>query len=201
MQEMRAAQIFNKCGIKTINLIGFGFFAVSMLSTSSQAATLVGTADVFTGTSGIQARVTIADDQEAGVAAGELKFTVEAIDDPNVAGDFIGDLRAVFFHILDESLLPGLTATGSDVTDQVFDANNVIDLGGDANLRPEGDPCPCDFGVEIGTMGSVVTISNQPCSHCRMTPNRSIFLSSTRAGVFASPASVKWAVAEVAQAS
>lgn len=49
--------------------------------------------------------------------------------DSSIAGN-IGDLRGFFFHVEDETLLDGLLVSGSDVTDQLFAANDVSDLGG-----------------------------------------------------------------------
>ena len=87
------------------------------------------------------------DDTAAGI--GNIQVDVEVIPNPN-----IGDLRGVFFHIADESLLPGLSAAGPDITQQVFGpANSVIDLGGGNNLNGPGSPCGCDIGLEIGTAG------------------------------------------------
>lgn len=65
----------------------------------------------------------------------------------------IGDLRGLFLNVTDESLLDGLTVSGSEITSSVFSANNVINLGGGSNLNGGGTPCPCDIGLEIGSPG------------------------------------------------
>jgi hypothetical protein len=67
--------------------------------------------------------------------AGDLVFDVKVV--PGATG-IIGDLRGLFFHLADESLLPGLTATGAKVTDQQFNANAVHDLGNGANMNGAG---------------------------------------------------------------
>jgi hypothetical protein len=78
-------------------------------------------------------------------SAGDLVFTV-SVDEA------FGDLRAVFFDIANDALLAGLAATGEFVTD--FETGDVINLGSSANVSGIGSPCPCDVGVELGTMGS-----------------------------------------------
>jgi hypothetical protein len=60
------------------------------------------------------------------------------------------DLRGLFLNTLDESLLPGLLISGTNVTSVVKSANSVTDLGGGANIHPEG---PFDIGIELGTPG------------------------------------------------
>ena len=78
---------------------------------------------------------------------GSLNFQLDVI--PSPSGN-IGDLRGLFFHISDESLLSGLTATGADVTGSQFSANNVSDLD-TVNVHPAG---PFDVGVEFGGPGT-----------------------------------------------
>ncbi len=77
-----------------------------------------------------------------------LKFTL-TVDD-SITGN-IGDLRGIFFHVADESLLSGLTAAGLDVTDQAYSANSVSNLGNGANVN--GSLNPFDAGIEIGSQG------------------------------------------------
>ncbi|MBW2446560.1 MAG: hypothetical protein JRG83_11600 [Deltaproteobacteria bacterium] len=83
------------------------------------------------------------DDQAAG--PGEVEVTIEVI-----TGE--GDLRAIFMDVADDSLLAGMIASGEDVTEAVFAASSVIDLGQGTNVNGNG-PCPCDLGVEFGTPG------------------------------------------------
>lgn len=80
----------------------------------------------------------------------DIKFTVDVLPEDNTGN--IGDLRGIFFDILDDSLLPGLSVTGADVTNQVFSANNVINLGQGANLNGDGNK-NFDAGVRFGTPG------------------------------------------------
>jgi hypothetical protein len=82
---------------------------------------------------------------DAAAGAGEIQITVEV-----VAGE--ADLRGLFLNIADDSLLAGLSASGDDVTNQVFAASSVIDLGRGANVQGSG-PCPCDIGVAFGSPG------------------------------------------------
>ena len=83
---------------------------------------------------------------------GDVKFTI-TVDPagPNNTGN-IADLRGIFMHISDETLLSNITATGADVTDQQYSANNVINLGNGANLNGDGTQS-FDLGVEIGSSG------------------------------------------------
>lgn len=82
-----------------------------------------------------------------GTAAGpgKLFVTVTVIPSPN-----IGDLRGVYFHIADESLLDGLSVTGPDVNDFEVAANSVRRLANDNWINPWGD---FDLGINIGTPG------------------------------------------------
>jgi hypothetical protein len=40
---------------------------------------------------------------------------------------------------------------GDDVT--AFMTGDVLDLGQDSNLNGDGTPCPCDIGIEFGSLG------------------------------------------------
>lgn len=96
----------------------------------------------FSGAGGFDARATVTE------VNGSLQFDVEVLND----GGAIGDLRALFFHIADESLLPGLTISGADVTEVQTSANGVISLGNGANMN--GGFGAFDVGVEFGTPGA-----------------------------------------------
>ena len=76
---------------------------------------------------------------------GALAFSVDVLS----TSTRTGDLRGLFFDFKSLSKLPGLTATGHDVTD--FDTDQVIDLGNGANML--GAASPFDVGVEFGTQG------------------------------------------------
>lgn len=99
----------------------------------------------FTGPNNLEAQVTVIE------VDGNLVFTVEVFTN----GGDIGDIRGLFFDVSDESLLNGLTASGYDVTDQRFEANNVVNLGNGANVN--GDVVlnlgAFDAGTELGTQG------------------------------------------------
>ena len=80
----------------------------------------------------------------------EIKFIVDVV--PETLTGNIGDLGGLFFDIVDDSLLPGLSVMGADVTGQEFDANNVINLGMGVNLNGDGNK-NFDAGVKFGTPG------------------------------------------------
>ncbi|SNT21467.1 VCBS domain-containing protein [Tropicimonas sediminicola] len=85
------------------------------------------------------------------VGDGSLRVTV-SVDDTD--GD-IGDIRAVFLDLYDDSLLEGITITGDDVTDRKVKVDAVDSVGQDANVKGEVSNSygRYDIGVEIGTMG------------------------------------------------
>jgi len=107
------------------------------------ATTLSATATTFSGAS-LSVTATIDDSSDPG----NLVITLFVEDGPRT-----GDLRGFFADISDDSLLPGLSVSGPEVTSSMFDSNNVINLGRGSNLNGGGTPCPCDFGVEIGDPG------------------------------------------------
>lgn len=125
------------------NLVGSSLLAASVAFASSafsgaSAASITFDVNDFTGS---DAKTSLTLDDTGGV----VKFTVNVVPNPN-----IGDLRGVFFNILDDSLLSTLTVTGANVTDFQFGpAGSVNDLGGGANVTPRS----FDAGVEIGTSG------------------------------------------------
>jgi hypothetical protein len=119
------------------------FFAVLVAPALASATTISATATTFSGAS-LSVTATIDDSSDPG----NLVITLTVEDGPNT-----GDLRGFLADISDDSLLPGLSVSGPEITSSVFDSNNVIDLGGGNNLNGGGTPCPCDFGVEIGDPG------------------------------------------------
>ena len=77
---------------------------------------------------------------------GEIQVTVELTQN-------LGDIRGVFFNVaLEPAELDGLFAYGSPYVTS-FAYGDVCNLGFGSNLYGGGTPCPCDFGVEIGTPG------------------------------------------------
>lgn len=76
---------------------------------------------------------------------GTINFVVDVLN----TGLLTGDLRGLFFNVVDDAKLTGLTAAGAKVTD--LDTVDVIDLGNGANM--EGAALPFDVGVEFGTAG------------------------------------------------
>ena len=117
-----------------------GLVALPGLASATQISA---TATTFSGAS-LAVTATIDDASDPGNLV--ITLVVEA-------GGKTGDLRGFFADITDDSLLPGLSVSGPEVTSSLFDANNVIDFGHGNNLRGGGTPCPCDFGVEIGNPG------------------------------------------------
>jgi len=113
-----------------------------LVARTSSAGTITTFLTEFTGDP-LTVQLTL-DDMSAG--AGKIEVSLA------VVGGAQADLRGVFMNIADDSLLPGLSVTGDDVTSWDF-SGNVIDLGHGSNLNGGGTPCPCDFGIEIGSQG------------------------------------------------
>lgn len=75
---------------------------------------------------------------------GSIKVDVKVADNsPNIA-----DLRGVFFNVLDNSLLSGLSITGPRISQ--FATGSVSSLGQGNVITPGG---PFEVGVEIGSAG------------------------------------------------
>lgn len=80
---------------------------------------------------------------------GDIRLTLDVIS-TNTGNT--GDLRGLWFDVVNEALLADLTVTGADVTSSLFDANNVQDF-------PRGGPVigplgPFDAGIALGTAGA-----------------------------------------------
>ena len=73
-----------------------------------------------------------------------------AADQPDVA-----DLRGCSFHVANESLLNGLTISGSNVTDYAVKSNGVMQVQGDVNMNGEVGKAVglFDVGIEFGSSG------------------------------------------------
>lgn len=76
---------------------------------------------------------------------GKINFVVDVLNTSLITGD----LRGLFFNVVDDGKLTGLTAAGPKVTE--LDTGDVIDLGNGANMQ--GAALPFDVGVEFGTSG------------------------------------------------
>lgn len=126
-----------------LGFLGALLLLSTALASVASAAIVEASADPFTGDP-LSVSITIDDEADPG----NLVITL-AVDE----GGNTGDLRGFFAHIADESLLGGLSVTGTGITQSEFDANNVINLGGGNNLNGGGSPCRCDLGLEIGTPG------------------------------------------------
>lgn len=130
--------------ILKFSLLSLATAVTALVATSTAgAATISATASPFTGDP-LSVSVLIDDDADPG----NLVITV-SVD----GGGNTGDLRGFFAHVADESLVSGLSVVGGEITSDDFDVDDVINLGGGNNLNGGGTPCPCDFGVEIGTSG------------------------------------------------
>jgi len=92
---------------------------------------------------GDDALVIITLDDAGGVISGHVEVQVN----PN-----IGDLRAVFLQVIDESILPGLTITGPWVNETAIGDDDVTSVG-NANVNGGGTPGPFDVGIEFGSSG------------------------------------------------
>ena len=82
---------------------------------------------------------------------GALRFDL-AVD---ASTGTIGDLNAIYLDIADETLLDGLTVSGSDVTGSEFDADSVRRLDNFTNINGEvlNELGAFDLGVQFGTQG------------------------------------------------
>lgn len=118
---------------------------------SAGAAVITTTLHEFTGTDS-SVQVTI-DDEVAG-APNAVRFDL-VVTKP--AG--LGDIRAVYFDVLNDALLTGLTVTNvagsSAVTSFAKPPGGLCQIPGDPDtgLTGGGNPCPLDVGVEIGGPG------------------------------------------------
>lgn len=88
---------------------------------------------------------------------GTLTFTVKVTDVISDASDApdVADLRGLFFHVSDETLLSSLEVTGPDVTMSVASANKVMKVEKDVTMEGEVGKSvgPFDIGIEFGTSG------------------------------------------------
>ncbi|HEY9696166.1 MAG TPA: PEP-CTERM sorting domain-containing protein [Trichocoleus sp.] len=122
-----------------------GLAALSSILAPVQAASLSFSLSPFTGSTA-KLNFTL-DDQAAG--AGKVLFKVDV--DKSVS---LADIRGIFFNIKDDSLLPSLKVTGTDVTAFAAAANGVSQVGGNSNnLNGGGTNYAFDAGVEIGEEG------------------------------------------------
>ncbi|MDU8911485.1 hypothetical protein [Aestuariicoccus sp. MJ-SS9] len=98
--------------------------------------------------SGLEVTVTLTE-----LADGDMQVDIAM---PDGSDAVIGDLRGFFFNIEDQSKLDDMTATGADVTDSQFAADDVKDVGNGANIKGEivNEYGAFDGGIEIGTQGA-----------------------------------------------
>jgi Ca2+-binding RTX toxin-like protein len=86
-----------------------------------------------------------------------LAFNVKVTDVISSASDApdIADLRGLFFHVSDETLLSDLKVVGTDVTMYAKDANKVMQVENDVTMSGEVGKAvgPFDVGIEFGTQG------------------------------------------------
>ncbi len=82
---------------------------------------------------------------------GSLTFDLEVLDSTGV----IGDLNGLFFDVLDDSLVDGLTVTGADVTKVNLNADSVTKVDGYNNINGDvkNEYGKFDAGVQFGTQG------------------------------------------------
>ena len=104
------------------------------------------TSATFTVTGDVNVSVTITE-----LEGGALQFDLQVLDDTGS----IGDLNALFFDLLDDSLTDGLTVTGDDVTGVAFKADGVTKVDNYTNMNGEviHDLGRFDGGVQFGTSG------------------------------------------------
>ena len=82
---------------------------------------------------------------------GTLQFDVKVLDDTGS----IGDLNALFFDLMDDSLTSGLTVTGDDVTGVALKADGVFKIDSYTNMNGEviNEFGRFDGGIQFGTSG------------------------------------------------
>ena len=104
------------------------------------------TSATFTITGDVNVSVTITE-----LEGGALQFDLQVLDDTGS----IGDLNALFFDLLDDSLTDGLIVTGDDVTGVAFKADGVTKVDNYTNMNGEviHDLGRFDGGVQFGTSG------------------------------------------------
>lgn len=90
--------------------------------------------------------------------AGTLTFDVKVTDVISSSKDApdIADLRGLFFHVSDETLLSGLKVTGRDVTTYIATANKVMQVEKDVTMEGEVGKSvgPFDVGIAFDTPGT-----------------------------------------------
>ena len=97
----------------------------------------------FDDSNGFTAQITVTE------VNGTLVFQIDVLE-----GAATGDLRGLFFHLADESLLADLRVQGEFVNGTVFMADNVLDLGNGANMKGTVKPRDAfDAGIELGVQG------------------------------------------------
>ncbi|MEW5858456.1 MAG: hypothetical protein AB1861_13915, partial [Cyanobacteriota bacterium] len=136
-------------------LLGYSFLAAGVAIASSafspaHAASMTFSAYDFTNRD-VDAKVNFTlDDTAAGV--GKIQFKVDV--DNSVS---FGDIRGIFFNILDDTLLSGLKISGADVTATAFGpAGTLNSVGSSSNTLEGGGKTAShyfDAGVEIGQEG------------------------------------------------
>lgn len=106
------------------------------------------TYEFYDATTGFRATCTIEE-----VGDGTLLFTIDVDESTGT----LGDLRGLFFDLNndDPAFLETLDATGDDVTGELFQQDNVTNLGSGANVNGEvvNETGRFDAGVEIGSSG------------------------------------------------
>lgn len=130
-------------GLASSFLTAVGLTIASSGFSTANAASMTFHASPFLGDSS-EVKITL-DDEIAG--AGKVQFKVDVVPNP-----FIGDIRGVFFNILNNSLLKDLVITGSDITEVVKRPGDVAVTSNGSSIMYEGR---FDIGVQIGTPNRV----------------------------------------------
>lgn len=126
------------------SLVAAGITVASSSFSPASAASISYLASPFYGNSS-EVKITL-DDEIAGL--GKVQFKVDVVPNP-----FIGDIRGVFFNILNNSLLKNLVITGSDITEVVKRPGDVSATSNGASIMSEGR---FDMGLQIGTPKRVI---------------------------------------------
>lgn len=100
----------------------------------------------FTLSSDVNVAVTVTELED-----GSLQFDLVVLDDTGS----IGDLNGLFFDLVDDSVLSGMSVEGDDVTGVAMKVDGVTKVSGFNNINGEtaNDYGKFDIGIEFGTSG------------------------------------------------
>lgn len=119
-----------------------GAIAIGAATLFSGGASQAAVVSVLTPFTGDPAEVTVTVEQ----AGSQVQITVENTG-------VLADLRGLFFDIAGFNSALTYTAVGANLTQFVYNATGVSNLGGGNNINGGGGPGSTNFGIEIGEPG------------------------------------------------